>query len=169
MGAANDSCPWLLIFRLRVPRWRGNLARGFDYETQQLLACFTVADTGIGLPADKIAGLFKPFSQIKHLDAPPPCWHRTRLGHLQTPLRTDGRHDFRRKSPRRRYHLPVLGAFGEFPGRPRRTIRPETKSLMLRRWKVWRRGPESNRRIELLQSSALPLGNRAKLSRTRNV
>ena len=32
------------------------------------------------------------------------------------------------------------------------------------RWRltrVWRRGPESNRRIELLQSSALPLGYRA--------
>jgi len=28
---------WLLIFRLRVPRRHGHLARGFEDETQQLL------------------------------------------------------------------------------------------------------------------------------------
>ena len=28
---------WLLIFRLRVPRWHGHLARGFEDETQLLL------------------------------------------------------------------------------------------------------------------------------------
>ena len=32
---------------------------------------------------------------------------------------------------------------------------------------AWRRGPELNRRIELLQSSALPLGYRAECSKSR--
>lgn len=41
---------------------------------------------------------------------------------------------------------------------------PIRGSLCLTRGKNWRRGPELNRRIELLQSSALPLGYRALLA-----
>ena len=56
------------------------------------------------------------------------------------------------------FSLLVLAPFG-----PQRDLRLESKEL-----RSWRRGPESNRRIEVLQTSALPLGYRALVKRDRS-
>ena len=108
----------------------------------------TVASSGFfyrGQHRDRPAGgrdrrSFCALQSDRHLDAPPPCWHRTRPGHLQTPLRTDGRHDFRRKSPLLRHHLPVFGAFRALPGdfaepftpKPKKPDAPSVESLEAR-------------------------------------